>query len=115
MARLALISIDGKSAEDITPDVKAFVDKKFKTKDGKVYSVGHKAGDIAHGLSTFGENFMGLKTIKLTYQEQMEKDFGRKAKEGYHFVRNNQSLGVVELRDGTPACCDPSTETYHCM
>ena len=54
-------------------------------------------------------------STKLTYQEKMEKEFGRKAKEGYHFVRNSMSGKVVELQNGTPFCCDPSNETYWCM
>jgi hypothetical protein len=48
-------------------------------------------------------------------QAMMAQEFGRKAKEGYHFVRNLHSGGVVELKDGTPNCCDPSSETYWAM
>ena len=53
---------------------------------------------------------------QLSYKEKMEQEFGRKPKDGYHFVR---SLGgnnkVVEIKDGTPKCCDPSTELYWAM
>jgi len=67
-----------------------------------------------------------MKQSDLDYADRMRKmsearhkamveEFGREPKEGYHFVRNMLSNGVVELKDGTPGCCDPSTETYHCM
>ena len=47
--------------------------------------------------------------------QKMVKEFGREPKQGFHFVRNLQSNGVVELKDGTPNCCDPSSETYWSM
>jgi len=46
---------------------------------------------------------------------EMAVEFGRMPKEGHHFVRNLMSKKVVELSNGTPNCCDPSTETYWCM
>ena len=51
----------------------------------------------------------------MSEQECMEKEFGRKPKKGYHFVRSIMGGKVVELKDGTPRCCDPSSELYWSM
>ena len=59
------ITIDGKQAVDASPENQSFIHSKFKTlEDGKIYTVGCNAGQISHGLSTFGRNWMGLRTIK---------------------------------------------------
>lgn len=52
---------------------------------------------------------------RIIREQKMAIEFGREAKEGYHLTRNLMSKGVIEIKDGTPSCCDPSTETYHCM
>ena len=59
-----------------------------------------------------------MKTLEQEWNEQveqMEREFGRPAREGYKLVRNILSKKVVEIEMDAHFCCDPSTETYHCM
>ena len=46
---------------------------------------------------------------------QMEYEFGRAPRTGYHLTRNLLSKKVIEIEDDTPLCCDPSSETYWSM
>jgi len=54
-------------------------------------------------------------TAQRIRQLQMEREFGRPAQPGHHLTRNLLSKRVIEVADDTPLCCDPSSETYHCM
>ena len=51
----------------------------------------------------------------LAVNRRMVEEFGREPKEGYHLTRNLMSGKVIEIEDGTPLSCDPSSETYWSM
>lgn len=102
----------GQTIKELNGDRKAFEYAEKMTDTAQVVPVDKKINGFWHSWDIENKKWV---QIPITEKTVMVNGVPTVIKSNQKVVQDLLSKRDVVIDEDTPACCDPSTETYHCM